>query len=71
MHRNLLGYAPDRLHKMISNDCKDMIFADTKQEIEMKRKAFIRKWQLKFPTVADSLEEVGDKPFTFARFPKS
>jgi putative transposase len=42
MHRHLLGYAPDQLHKMISNDYKDIIFADTKQEIEMKRKAFIR-----------------------------
>ena len=36
----------------------------------MKRKAFIRKWRLKWRAVAVSLEEAGDKPFTFARFPK-
>src|SRR5580704_1219337 len=33
--------------------------------------AFIRKWRLKCHAVAASLEEAGDKLFTFARFPKS
>jgi transposase-like protein len=42
----------------------------TKQEVEAKRKAFIRKWRLKCCTVADSLEEAGDK-LTFTRFPQS
>ena len=70
-HRNLLAHAPDRLHEEISADYKDMIYADTKQEIEAKRKAFIRKWRLKCRAVADSLEEAGDKLFTFTRFPKS
>jgi len=46
-HRNLLAHAPERLHEEISNDYKDMIYADSKQEIETKRKAFIRKWHLK------------------------
>jgi putative transposase len=70
-HRNLLAHAPDRLHDEISADYNDMIYADTKQEIEAKRKAFLRKWQLKCRAVADSLEEAGDKLFTFTRFPKS
>jgi putative transposase len=70
-HRNLLAHAPDRLHDELSADYKDMIYAETKQEIEAKRKAFIRKWRLKCPAVAASLEEAGDKLFTFARFPKS
>jgi putative transposase len=70
-HRNLLAHAPERLHEEISNDYKDMIYAGTKQEIETKRKAFIRKWRLKCRAVADSLEEAGDKLFTFTRFPKS
>ena len=48
-----------------------MIYAGTKQEIETKRKAFIRKWRLKCRAVADSVEEAGDKLFTFTRFPKS
>jgi transposase-like protein len=48
-----------------------MIYAATKQEVEAKRKAFIRKWRLKCPAVADSLEEAGDKLFTFTRFPQS
>jgi len=70
-HRNLLAHAPDRLHDEISADYNDMIYADTKQEIEAKRKAFILKWRLKCAAVADSLEEAGDKLFTFTRFPKS
>ena len=70
-HCNLLAHAPERLHGEISADYKDMIYAGTKQEIETKRKAFIRKWRLKCKAVADSLEEAGDKLFTFTRFPKS
>lgn len=37
--------------------------------MEDKRKAFLRKWRLKCPAVADSLEEAGDRLFTFLRFP--
>jgi len=68
MHRNLLAHAPDRLHEEISADYNDMIHADSKPEIETKRKAFIRKWRLKCRAVAVSLEEAGDKLFTFSRF---
>jgi transposase-like protein len=69
-HRNLLVHAPGRLHAEISAD-NDMIYADSKPEIEARRKAFIRKWRLKCRAVADSVEEAGDKLFTFTRFPKS
>ena len=44
-----------------------MIYAATRQEIEARRKAFIRKWRLKHRAVADSLEEAGDRLFTFTR----
>jgi putative transposase len=70
-HRNLLAHAPERLHEELSADYRDMIYAATKQEVEAKRTAFIRKWRLKCPAVAASLEEAGDKLFTFTRFPKS
>jgi len=69
-HRNLLAHAPDRLHEEISSDYNDMIYAGSKPEVEAKRKAFIRKWRLKCRAVAHSLEEAGDKLFTFTRFPK-
>ena len=68
-HRNLLAHAPERLHEEISNDYRDMIYAATRQEVEARRKAFIRKWRLKCRAVADSLEEAGDRLFTFTRFP--
>jgi len=70
-HRNLLAHAPDRLHEEVSADDTDMIYARTSQEIEAKRKAFIGKWRLKCRAVADSLEEAGERLFTFARFPES
>ena len=45
--------------------------AATRQEIEARRKAFIRKWRLKHRAVVDSLEEAGDRLFTFTRLPPS
>ena len=68
-HRNLLAHAPERLHDEISADYKDMIYAATREEIETRRKAFIRKWRLKHEAVARSLEEAGDRLFTFTRLP--
>ena len=68
-HRNLLAHAPERLHEEIAADYSDMIYAATREEIEARRKAFIRKWRLKHRAVADSLEEAGDRLFTFTRLP--
>ncbi len=68
-HRNLFAHAPERLHEEITADYNDMIYAQTRGEIEARRKAFLRKWRLKHRAVADSLEEAGDRLFTFARLP--
>ena len=70
-HRNLLAHAPERLHEEITADYTDMIYAATRKEVEARRKAFIRKWRLKHRAVADSLEEAGDRLFTFTRLPPS
>jgi putative transposase len=70
-HRNLLAHAPDNLHDEISADYQDMIYATTAKEIEQRRKAFLRKWRLKCRAVADSLEEAGERLFTFTRLPAS
>ena len=70
-HRNLFAHAPERLHDEITADYNDMIYATTPEEIETRRKAFIRKWRLKHRAVADSLEEAGDRLFTFTRLPPS
>jgi putative transposase len=48
-----------------------MIYAATCEEIEGRCKAFIRKWQLKHRAVADSLQEAGDRLFSFTRLPPS
>jgi transposase-like protein len=70
-HRNLLAHAPDKLHEEISADYQDMIYATTAKEVEQRRKAFLRKWRLKCRAVADSLEEAGERLFTFTRLPVS
>jgi putative transposase len=70
-HRNLLAHAPKRLHEEITADYNDMIYAASREEVEARRKAFIRKWRLKHRAVADSLEEAGDRLFTFTRLPPS
>ena len=70
-HRNLFAHAPERLHEEITADYNDMIYADTPEEIAIRRKAFICKWRLKHRAVADSLEEAGDRLFTFTRLPPS
>ena len=44
-----------------------MIYANTAKEIETRRRSFIGKWRLKYRAVADSLEEAGDRLFTFTR----
>ena len=70
-HRNLLAHAPQRLHEEVSADYNDMIYAASATEVEQRRRGFIRKWRLKCKAVADSLEEAGDRLFTFIRLPLS
>jgi transposase-like protein len=70
-HRNLLAHAPDALHEEISADYTDTIYAKTVKEIEVRRRAFLRKWRLKCRAVVDSLEEAGERLFTFTRLPES
>jgi transposase-like protein len=70
-HRNLLAHAPERLHEEITADYNDMIYAATREEVETRRKTFIRKWRLKHRAVADSLQEAGERLFSFTRLPPS
>ena len=68
-HRNLLAHAPKKLHDEISADYTDMIYGKTVKAVEARRKAFVRKWRLKCPAVAASLEEAGANLFTFLLYP--
>jgi len=70
-HRNLLGHAPKTMHDELTEDYRDMIYAATKAEIAKRRRAFLAKWRLKCKAVADSLEEAGDRLFTFTRLDPS
>lgn len=69
--RNLLANAPERLHGEITADYHDMIYADTAEEVQKRRQAFLRKWRLRHAAVANSLEEAGDRLFTFITLPPS
>ncbi len=55
----------------LTEDYRDMIYADTAPEVERRRKAFLRKWRLKCRAVADSLEEAGARLFAFIRLDPS
>jgi putative transposase len=46
-----------------------MIYGATADEVEKRRRGFLRKWRLKCSAVADSLEEAGYQLFTFIRLP--
>jgi putative transposase len=70
-HRNLLAHAPDALHDEVSADYTDMIYAATAAEVQQRRRAFLRKWRLRCPGVATSLEEAGERLFSFLRLPPS
>ena len=70
-HRNLLAHAPDTLHEEVTADYTDMIYAATPREVETRRKAFLRKWKLRCPAVAASLEEAGERLFSFLQLPPS
>ncbi len=46
-----------------------MIYAETGKEVQARRKAFGRKWRLRCPAVATSLEEADDRLFAFLCLP--
>ena len=48
-----------------------MFYAATPEEIGERRRAFLRKWRLRHPAVAASLEQAGDKLWAFTRLPPS
>ena len=68
---NLLAHAPKHLQDELTENCRDMIYANAAAEVEKRRKAFLRKWRLKCRAVPDSLEEAGARLFTFTRLDPS
>jgi transposase-like protein len=67
--RNLLAHAPKHLHEEVRTDFNDMMHARTAAEVVARRKAFLAKWKLRCRPVATSLEEAGERLFTFVRYP--
>jgi transposase-like protein len=67
--RNLLAHAPKHLHDEIKAEFNDMMHARTAEDVLGKRKAFLATWKLRCRAVADSLEEAGERLFTFLRYP--
>jgi transposase-like protein len=67
--RNLLAHAPKHLHEEVRADFNDMMHARTVGGVLARRKAFLAKWKLRCRPVATSLEEAGERLFTFVRYP--
>ena len=68
-HRNLLAHAPERLHEEIGADYTDMIYAATPEDIADAPQGIHSQMAAKHRPVADSLEEAGDRLFTFVQLP--
>jgi putative transposase len=67
--RNLLAHAPKHLHDEIKAEFNDMMHAGNAEDVLGQRKAFLAKWRLRCRAVADSLDEAGERLFTFLRYP--
>ena len=67
--RNLLAHAPQPLHDEIKPDFNDTVHAASAAKVVAKRKVLLGKWKLRCRAVADSLEEAGERLFTFLRYP--
>jgi transposase-like protein len=67
--RNLLAHAPRHLHDEIKAEFNDMVHAGSVAEVLAQRKVFLATWKLRCRAVADSLEEAGERLFTFLRYP--
>jgi putative transposase len=67
--RNLLAHAPEHLHEEVKADFHDRVHAKGKAEVLAKREAFLAKWRLRCRAVAESLDEAGERLFTFLRYP--
>lgn len=67
--RNLLAHAPKHLHDEIKADFTAMMYAVDAKSVQARRRAFLAKWRVRCRGVADSLEEAGDRLFTFLRYP--
>jgi Transposase, Mutator family len=65
------GLAHACLFRVLSYNSEPSVLIRKRECPEVRRKAFIRKWRLKHCAVADSLEEAGDRLFTFTRLPPS
>jgi putative transposase len=60
---------PDLAYLPFEHVNTDMIYATTVTEVVARHKAFVRKWRLKCPAVAASMEEAGARLFTFLHYP--
>ena len=66
---HLLAHAPNHLLDEIKAEFNDIVHADSATAVLARRKAFLAKSKLRSRAVADSLEEAGERLFTFLRYP--
>ena len=64
-------HAPKRMQDELTAKYRDMIYAANAVEIGKRHREFLRRWRLKCRAVADSMEEAGDRLFTFTRLDPS
>ena len=60
---------PVTLLEEVEADSHDMVHAESKAEVLAEREAFLAEWRLRCRAVAESLDEDGERLFTFLRYP--
>src|SRR5690242_21347031 len=67
---DVLGHAGSRQPMSAATGVgRGSMHAESKAEVLAKRKAFLAKWRLRCRAVAESLDEAGERLFTFLRYP--
>ena len=68
-HSQPAAHVPERLRAEVTADYNAMMYSASREESLQRRNAFLRKWRVKCWCIANSLEEAGDRLFTFTALP--
>jgi transposase-like protein len=68
--RNVLDKVPKRVEEEIREELRAMYYARSEKEAQRVKAEFIQKYRTVYPAAVDSLEEAGERLFSYFAFPK-
>jgi transposase-like protein len=69
--RNLERHTPRHALEEVRTDYHRIVYAESLPAAQRAARAFVAKWAMRAPKVAESLQEAGDELLTVSRFPQS